>query len=280
MEQNSNISEDVRKRLDCIDWDAVKEKCGISREAVEKNAAVASQLAYGQYTDLIPGVAGDLSGSFSLRAYPQGEGEPWKVKMYTMERPKTEADTLFLYGAKIPGEKVKKNLLEKTDWLGTDGTRKYGFANANSGYPVELTVDGKKETFLVSIHQPTNRVVGIRCDQVRAFLLDEGGQARGKGIYGVQFSTEQAEALAQGKAIRMDGCKTKDGNTFSCYVQFDAASRQVVPCHPTWIKEALRSGTDLGLGTQQQRSEAAKREHKPAVVVEQKTVQKPAGRKM
>ena len=143
MEQNSNISEDVRKRLDCIDWDAVKEKCGISREAVEKNAAVASQLAYGQYTDLIPGVAGDLSGSFSLRAYPQGEGEPWKVKMYTMERPKTEADTLFLYGAKIPGEKVKKNLLEKTDWLGTDGTRKYGFANANSGYPVELTVDGK-----------------------------------------------------------------------------------------------------------------------------------------
>jgi len=280
MEQHTQISEDVKKRLENINWDAVKEICGITKEAVEKNPAVASQLAYGQYTDLIPGVAGDLSGSFSLRAYPQQEGEQWKVKIYTMERPKTEADTLFLFGAKIPGEKIKKNLLEKTDWIGTDGTRKYGFANANSGYPVELTIDGKKESYLVSIHQPTNRVVGIKCEQVKAFLLNEDGEARGKGIYGVQFTKEQAEALAEGKAVRMDGCKTKEGNTFSCYAQFDAASRQVVPCHPTWIKEALRSGTDLGLGTQQQKAEAARKEHKPVVVQETVVAQKPAGRRL
>ena len=280
MEQNTKISEDVSKRLDCIDWEAVSAKCGISREAVEKNPAIASQLAYGQYTDLIPGVSGDLSGSFSLRAYPQQDGEPWKVKMYTMERPKTMDDNLYLYGAKITSEKVKKGLLEKTDWLGTDGSRKYGYANANGGSPISIEIDGRKEQYLVSIHQPTNRVVGIRVDQVRAFLLTESGESRGKGIYGVSFSQEQAEALAEGKAVRMDGCKTKDGNTFSCYVQFDAAQRQVVPCHPTWIKEALKAGTDLGLGTAQQRSEAAKRDVKPAVVVEQKTVQKPAGRKV
>ena len=280
MEQKPTISEEVSKRLDFIDWDALKEKCGISRESVEKNPAIASQLAYGQYTDLIPGVAGDLSGSFSLRAYPQNDGSPWKVKIYTMERPKTEADTLYLYGARIPGEKIKKSLLEKTDWIGTDGTRKYGYANANSGYPVEISIDGKKEAFLVSIHQPTNRIVGIRCEQVRDFLLDQSGEASGKGIYGVPFTTEQAKALAEGKAVRMDGCKTREGSTFSCYVQFDAASRQVVPCHPSWIKEALKSGTDLGLGTQQQRSEASRREHKPAEVPEQKPALKPAGRKV
>lgn len=280
MEQNQHLSEDVKSRLNNIDWAKVKEMCGVTREAVEKNATIASQLAYGQYTDLIPGVVGDLSGSFSLRAYPQQDGELWKVKVYTMERAKTPEDNLYLYGVKITSEKVKKNLLEKTDWLAPDGSRKYGFANANGGSPIAIEIDGKKEMYLVSIHQQTNRVVGIKVDQVKAFFLDKEGQSRGKGIYGVAFTPEQIEALAEGKPVRMDGCLTKDGNKFSCYVQFDAAQRQVVPCHPTWIKEALRAGTDLGLGTQQQKSESQKRDHKPAVVEEAKTVLKPKGMKV
>lgn len=277
MEQNSKISADVKKRLDLVDWESVKQMCGVTRENVEKNPAIASQLAYGQYTDLVPGVVGDLSGSFSLRAYPQQEGELWKVKVYTMERPKTMEDTLYLYGSKITSEKVKKALLEKTDWLAPDGSRKYGYANANGGSPIAIEIDGRKEQYLVSIHQQTNRVVGIKVDQVKAFFVDKEGVSRGKGIYGVAFTPEQATALAEGKAVRMDGCLTKDGNQFSCYVQFDAAQRQVVPCHPTWIKEALKAGTDLGLGTQQQKAEAQKREHKPAVVEEAKTTLKPKG---
>ena len=69
-------------------------------------------------------------------------------------------------------------------------------------------------------------------------------------MYGVNFTPEQANSLAEGRAIRLDGCRNKEGQTFSCYVQFDAAQRQVVACHPAWLKEAQKTGTDLGLGQQ------------------------------
>ena len=69
-------------------------------------------------------------------------------------------------------------------------------------------------------------------------------------MYGVNFTKEQAQGLAEGHAVRLDGCRNKEGQTFSCYVQFDAAQRQVVACHPAWLKEAQKTGTDLGLGQQ------------------------------
>jgi uncharacterized protein YciI len=46
-------------------------------------------------------------------------------------------------------------------------------------------------------------------------------------------------------------------------VQFDAAQRQVVACHPAWLKEAQKTGTDLGLGQQN------KQEKKPLKEVKQ-----------
>ena len=60
------------------------------------------------------------------------------------------------------------------------------------------------------------------------------------------------------------GCKTKTGELFNCYVQFDAAARQVVSCHPGWLKEAQKTGTDLGLGNQkgQEQKPAVEEEHK------------------
>ena len=74
---------------------------------------------------------------------------------------------------------------------------------------------------------------------------------------------EQAKGLAEGHAVRLDGCRNKEGQTFSCYVQFDAAQRQVVACHPAWLKEAQKTGTDLGLGQQN------KQEKKPLKEVKQ-----------
>ena len=270
MEQSINLSEDVQKRLSNIDWDAVKSEFGISRDSVMKNPTIARQLAYGQYTDLVPGATENLSGQFSMRAYPQGEGKSWKVKCYTMEKTKSPEDDLYLYGHKISSEQAKKALLERTDWLGSDGERKYGFANANAGKPIAIEIDGRKEQFLVSIHQPTNRVVGMAVDQVKSYFLDAEGQARGRSLYGVEFTAEQAQAYAEGKVVRLDGCRTKEGEKFSCYTQFDAAQRQVVPCHPTWIKEALKAGTDLGLGPQKQAEQ--QREHRQETRQEEKTV--------
>lgn len=246
MEQN--ISKDIQERLNHIDWEGLKNKYGISRDAIMQNSAIATQLAYGQYTDLVPGSTDEITGMFSLRAYPQGDGESWKVKVYTMEKPKSEEDALYLFGHAITSEQVKKGLFERTSWEGSDGSVKKGLANANGGRPITIEVDGKKQEFLVSIHQPTNRVVGIPVEQVKLFFYDKEGHSRGKGMYGVSFSEEQMKALCEGKAVRLDGCKTKNGESFNCYVQFDAAQRSVVSCHPAWIKQAQSTGTDLGLG--------------------------------
>ena len=262
MEQN--ISKEVQDRLNNINWQNLKDRYGISKDTVMQNAAIASQLAYGQYTDLIPGSTEEITGMFSLRAYPQAEGQEWKVKVYTMEKEKSEKDAIFIYGHPIQSDFIKKALFEKTSWEGNDGQKKYGFANANAGRPVTIEVDGKKQDFLISIHLPTNRVVAMPVEQVRMYFIDKDGASRNKSMYGVTFTDDQIKNLCEGKAVRLDGCKTKTGELFNCYVQFDAAARQVVSCHPGWLKEAQKTGTDLGLGNQkgQEQKPAVEEEHK------------------
>ena len=239
-----SLPTDVLNRLDKINWDNLKEKYGIAKETIMKNPSVAMQLAYGQMTDLVYGNTKELSGLFSLRAYPQGENQEWAVKLFTMEKAKTPNDQLYLYNQPITSQKVKEALTERTSWEDNSKNTRYGLANANGGRPIAIEVDGRKQEFLVSIHQPTNRVVGMPVEQVKAMLLDDKGHSRGKGIYGVTFTDEQAKALAEGKAIAISGMK-RDGERFTCCVQFDAAQRQVVTCHPTWFKEAQKAGLDM-----------------------------------
>lgn len=195
-------------------------------------------------TDLVYGGTKELSGLFSLRAYPQGENQEWTVRLFTMEKPKTANDTLYLYNQPITSAKVKEALLERTSWEDASQKTRYGLANANGGRPIAIEVDGRKQEFLVSIHQPTNRVVGMPVEQVKAMLMDADGHSRGKSMYGVTFTDEQAKALSEGKAIAISGMK-RDGERFTCCVQFDAAQRQVVTCHPTWFKEAQKAGLDM-----------------------------------
>ena len=235
---------EVQNRLNKINWDNLKEKYGISKETIMKNPVVASQLAYGQMTELVYGSTKELAGQFSLRAYPQGENQEWAVKLFTIEKAKTPNDTLYLYNQPITSKKVVEALTERTSWEDNSNKTRHGLANANGGRPIAIEVDGRKQEFLVSIHQPTNRVVGMPVEQVKAMLLDDKGHSRGKGIYGVTFTDEQAKALAEGKAIAISGMK-RDGERFTCCVQFDAAQRQVVTCHPTWFKEAKKAGLDM-----------------------------------
>ena len=238
------LPNDVQNRLNKINWENLKEKYGISKESIMQNPAIASQLAYGQMTDLVYGGTKELSGLFSLRAYPQGENQEWTVRLITMEKPKTANDTLYLYNQPITSAKVKEALLERTSWEDASQKTRYGLANANGGRPIAIEVDGRKQEFLVSIHQPTNRVVGMPVEQVKAMLMDADGHSRGKSMYGVTFTDEQAKALSEGKAIAISGMK-RDGERFTCCVQFDAAQRQVVTCHPTWFKEAQKAGLDM-----------------------------------
>ncbi|MBO4279701.1 MAG: DUF3945 domain-containing protein, partial [Spirochaetales bacterium] len=248
--------------LDKINWDNLKDKYGISREAVMSNPHIASQLAYGQMTDLIHGNTKELSGQFSLRAYPTGKGETWEVKVFTMERAKTAKDNIVVYNQPITSEKVKEALFERTSWVDHEGNKRTGLANANGGRPISLMLDGKKQECLVSIHQPTNRVVIMPVEQVRSYMFDQNGDLRGRSLYGVQFTKDQANAIVEGKAVVITG-QRKDGTEFKCCAQFDAAQRQVVACHPAWLKEAQKTGTDLGLGQQN------KQEKKPLKEVKQ-----------
>ena len=246
----TQLPKEVQQRLDKINWDSLKEKYGISKESVTQNPTIASQLAYGQMTDLVYGSNAEITGQFSLRAYPKGDKGEWAVKVYTIEKSKTAKDNITVYNQPITSEKVKETLFERTTWTDQHGVKKSGLANANGGRPITLQLDGRRQECLVSVHQPTNRIVVMPVDQVRSFFYDKDGAFRGKSLYGVKFTKDQVNGLIEGRAVVISGLR-KDGTSFSCCAQFDAAQRQVVPCHPKWFQEATRAGMDIGKGQEQ-----------------------------
>ena len=259
----TTLSKDVQEKLDMINWDSLKDKYGISRDTFYNNPHLASQLAYGQMTDLVFASKEDFSGLLSLRANMDTSGEKpeMKVRAFTMEKPKTMADTLYLYKQPITSEAVKEALLEKGEWLGPDGKKMHGHLNANGGRPITLNIDGKRQQFLVSLHHPTNRVVGMSLDSVRSYFYDKDNNLRGRGMYGVPFSEEQVKGLIEGNAVVHSGLR-KDGESFSCCVQFDAAKREPAISHPSWLKQAQKAGAEIAPKQRQEQQEKAAQQQK------------------
>ena len=259
----TTLSKDVQEKLDMINWDSLKDKYGISRDTFYNNPHLASQLAYGQMTDLVFASKEDFSGLLSLRANMDTSGEKpeMKVRAFTMEKPKTMADTLYLYKQPITSEAVKEALLEKGEWLGPDGKKMHGHLNANGGRPITLNIDGKRQQFLVSLHHPTNRVVGMSLDSVRSYFYDKDNNLRGRGMYGVPFSEEQVKGLIEGNAVVHSGLR-KDGESFSCCVQFDAAKREPAISHPSWLKQAQKAGAEIAPKQRQELQEKAAQQQK------------------
>ena len=259
----TTLSKDVQEKLDMINWDSLKDKYGISRDTFYNNPHLASQLAYGQMTDLVFASKEDFSGLLSLRANMDTSGEKpeMKVRAFTMEKPKTMADTLYLYKQPITSEAVKEALLEKGEWLGPDGKKMHGHLNANGGRPITLNIDGKRQQFLVSLHHPTNRVVGMSLDSVRSYFYDKDNNLRGRGMYGVPFSEEQVKGLIEGNAVVHSGLR-KDGESFSCRVQFDAAKREPAISHPSWLKQAQKAGAEIAPKQRQEQQEKAAQQQK------------------
>ena len=259
----TTLSKDVQEKLDMINWDSLKDKYGISRDTFYNNPYLASQLAYGHMTDLVFASKEDFSGLLSLRANMDTSGEKpeMKVRAFTMEKPKTMADTLYLYKQPITSEAVKEALLEKGEWLGPDGKKMHGHLNANGGRPITLNIDGKRQQFLVSLHHPTNRVVGMSLDSVRSYFYDKDNNLRGRGMYGVPFSEEQVKGLIEGNAVIHSGLR-KDGESFSCCVQFDAAKREPAISHPSWLKQAQKAGAEIAPKQRQEQQEKAAQQQK------------------
>ena len=244
--------------LDNIDWSSVSEFEKL-RETVEKDPLIAEQLAYGEMTDLVRASSKNITGQFSLRAYPTGEGQPWAIKMYNIEKRLDPKEDIFYKGSKITSPEIVRALFERTSWVGADGKTKNGYANANAGRPVGYRdpETGKVKYDIVSLHQPTNRLVGIPVEAVRNMFVDrETGEYRKRQIYGAEITPQQADALAEGKAVKIEG-QTREGETFTTFVQFDATRRRVVPCHPAWLKEAEKAGVELGIGNRKAAAEKA-----------------------
>ena len=261
MEQT--LSKDVQEKLDMINWEALKDKYGVSRDSFNNNPQLASQLAYGQMTDLVFASKEDFSGLLSLRASldTSGDKPEMKVKVFTMEKEKSEKDTLFIYRQPITSDAVKKALFEKGKWQGPDGREMSGYLNANGGRPITLNIDGKRQQFLVSLHHPTNRVVGMSLDSVRSYFYDKDNNLRGRGMYGVPFTEEQVKGLIEGNAVVHSGLR-KDGESFSCCVQFDAAKREPVISHPSWLKQAQKAGAEIAPKQRQEQQEKAVQQQK------------------
>ena len=256
MEQT--LSKDVQEKLDMINWEALKDKYGVSRDSFNNNPQLASQLAYGQMTDLVFASKEDFSGLLSLRASldTSGDKPEMKVKVFTMEKEKSEKDTLFIYRQPITSDAVKKALFEKGKWQGPDGREMSGYLNANGGRPITLNIDGKRQQFLVSLHHPTNRVVAMSLDSVRSYFYDKDNNLRGRGMYGVPFTEEQVKGLIEGNAVVHSGIR-KDGESFSCCVQFDAAKREPTVSHPSWLKQAQKAGAEIAPKQKQEVQEKA-----------------------
>ena len=243
------ISPEVKERLDKMDWKGLQASTGITRAQIEKSESTARQLAFGQVPNLGRGFTADIEGEYALRAIPRTDDQPWKIKAYTIESEKKPEDNLYLYGARIYSEEAKKALFEMTTWEGADGKKQYGRANANAGRPigVEFTDENgnkEKKQFIVSLHQPTNRLFAIPVDALEKMMKE-----REVSVYGKKLDDKQISEICKGGAVVVKDCKRKDGSTFDAAVQFDVAQRQLVPVHPTWLKKAQRAGLDVGIGT-------------------------------
>ena len=243
MEVQLDLSTGTLNVLEMLDWNQVEKDLGLTMQMIQDRPVIARQLSAGLFTDLVSLDTDSFSGLFSLHA--EENGEQLRLKAYTIEKPKTAGDELYVFGNRIESEVIKKALLEKTDWVGRDGRRRYGFANSNAGYTVKLEVKGKKGMYLISVHQQTNRIVGETIETVRDYFFRKDGILRGRGIFGVIFTEKQALALCEGRAVRLEGCIDAGSDPFGCFVQYDASIHQVTVCHPAWLKEALKAGLDI-----------------------------------
>ena len=111
---DEQLRDDVKQLLDNIDWNSVSEFENL-RATVERNPQIAEQLAYGEMTDLVRATSKTITGQFSLRAIPNGEGKPWALRMYNIEKkPDPAKEDIYYKGSKITSPDILRGLFERT----------------------------------------------------------------------------------------------------------------------------------------------------------------------
>ncbi|WP_029902382.1 DUF3945 domain-containing protein [Prevotella sp. 10(H)] len=183
-----------------IDWEQF-EKLGIKKEMIDKKSL--DKLLNWQKTPMLFPVKAEIGDSLirtdarlSLRENPDG-----KLNLIVHALRKEPQLDGFVYGVRLT-EDDKQNL------------RRTGHA----GRLVEIEpVKGHKMPAFLSIDKMTNELVAIRADKIK--IPNE--------IKGVTLNEQQRKELAEGKAVYLEGMKSKKGEDFSASVQINADRRGI-----------------------------------------------------
>ena len=285
------ISEEVRKALDRIDWSALE----VPRSAVEANPKVAEQLAAGKATDLvtfavqIPGIPEPTEKTVQLvsRRMKDEETGEWVLdprvgvrvmsEDYNLRRDnlKVVFDNGFSY--KLDPEKdrnIINALLETRTVTNKETGEQYKQHVCNiCPEPLVLTYkDGREQRFFLGFDSRSLRPVAISETALAARFVDAEGHSKishelfGKGI---KVDDAMAKALGSGQISAAFGKGTKNGEPFGTAISFNVARGEIAEDHSAKGQEIRAAAYEF------LKKKADVKEGKKEVATKQK-VQKPA----
>lgn len=249
-----NYPKFIQDRLARIPWADLESHYGIKKETIMSNEHLAKQLANGQVTDYVKCYAkiGDLMVMGPMALQANFRGDKVEVKHFTIN-PNPD---LSVYGEALKSDSIATRLMDTYEVAvkndeGKVISKHYNYSFANGGAPITLTrqnPDGSeiRTKHLVSfdnyvynskgeIIRGTQRLFTTPCADVLNYL-----EKVAPVMYGHEFTSEQRQALSEGKDLYIEDFKTKDGKTFDAVVQYNAVSRQVVTVQTPFWRETVR----------------------------------------
>lgn len=184
-----------------IDWSQF-EKLGISKEMLEQTKSLDKMLNWQKSPTLLPikvdidGITIRTDARLSLRETPEGN---LNLVVHAL-RKEPELDRPF-YGTRL-NEDDKQSLRQT--------------GHAGRLIEIEPVKDHKMMAF-VSIDKLTNELVAVRADKIK--IPNE--------IKGVSLDEKQKKDLAEGKAVYLEGMKSKNDKEFNATVQINADRRSL-----------------------------------------------------
>lgn len=202
-EQSQSNRNDGYKPLDPerINWEEF-ERLGIDKESLEKSKSLDEMLNYRKSPGLVPItlLLGDTALRTEARLSLREGKDGLLIPVIHAIHKEPQVDKPF-YGLILTAQE-KKTLCE----------------TGNLGRVAHLKMpNGEGFEAFVSVDKLTNDLVALRTDRVR--LPNE--------IKGVTLSDEQKQALAEGKAIALEGMTAKSGKSFNASVQINADKRGI-----------------------------------------------------
>lgn len=298
MEQNVQISDDVRKALDRLDWSSVD----VPRDVVEANPKIAEQLSNGKATDLIsymvdiPGIPEPVEKTVQLvsrKMKDEATGE-WvldpKIGVRVMDEDyRLKRDNLkvvfsnnFTYHLDPEKDKeIISALLERRTSVNKDTGEQFTQHVCNiCDKPLVMQYkDGREQAFFVGMDSRSLRPVAISAEALKARFVDENGHSKinhelfGKGI---TVDDKMAQALSEGHICAAFGKGTKTGEAFATAISFNVARGEITEDHSAKGQEIRNAAYDYLKKTapKAEKQEAEVKKEQPVKAQSKKQAQK------